>query len=202
VLLLAKHPAALINLLSQFKERQVSKEYLCLVHGKVQPPEATLNIPLGRASRDRKLFSAQPDGRPAITQYKVAQLFTDLKVPELYEDLQKSQGRGVPLELAKLSLAGLKKRLSVYQGFSLVQCWPKTGRTHQIRVHMAQIQHPLVRDQTYVGKKRKILDPLWCSRQFLHAASISFEQPRTKKKLTLTAKLPDDLIKTLNYLES
>jgi 23S rRNA pseudouridine1911/1915/1917 synthase len=180
-MILAKHPGSLVRLLSDFKQRRVEKQYLALVHGKVQAPEATLDFPLGRASRDRKLFAVRPDGRAAVTHYKVKARFTAL-------DLEK--------------IAEKDKRFSIYQGFSLLECWPKTGRTHQIRVHLAHIRHPLVGDTTYVGQKRSRLDPIWCPRQFLHAEKLSLVHPRTGEPLTLVAPLWPDLQKVLDLLVS
>jgi 23S rRNA pseudouridine1911/1915/1917 synthase len=179
VMVLAKHPGSLVALLSDFKRRRVKKQYLALVHGKVQAPEATLSFPLGRASRDRKLFAVRPDGREAVTTYRVKQRFTSLD-PE--------------------HLAQKDKRFSIYQGFSLLECWPQTGRTHQIRVHLAHIRHPLVGDTTYVGQKRSRLDPLWCPRQFLHAEKISLTHPRSQEIQEFSAPLWPDLKQVLEFL--
>ncbi len=86
-------------------------------------------------------------------------------------------------------------------GFSLVRCFPKTGRTHQIRVHMAQIGNPLVGDEVYGGRKRVERDRLWCLRHFLHAAKITFTHPATFASVTLEAALPEDLVAALEWLE-
>ncbi len=77
--------------------------------------------------------------------------------------------------------------LDIYDGLSFVEASPHTGRTHQIRVHLASIGHPIVSDETY-GK----LHPLF-PRQFLHAHEITFKQPHTQKEITLNTELPDDL---------
>src|SRR5690606_460319 len=75
VMVLAKNPGSLMNLLAQFKNRQTKKKYLALVHGKFTVPAATISEPLGRASRDRKVFAVRPDGREAVTKYAVTQTF-------------------------------------------------------------------------------------------------------------------------------
>lgn len=75
-----------------------------------------------------------------------------------------------------------------FKDFTLVEVMPKTGRTHQIRVHMASIQHPIVGDSLYGGKK----PDLGLKRQFLHAESIEFAKP-DGKRLKLSADLPDEL---------
>ena len=184
VFVCAKNPGALLHILSQFKERTVHKEYLCLTHGKFALPAGEVNVPLGRRSSDRKLFAVVPDGRPARTAYTVEHFY-----PHFNEALFTEE-------------TGQKaSRLSMYQGFSLVRCLPKTGRTHQIRVHMAHLQHPLVGDEKYVGRKRARTDILWCPRQFLHAASITFVHPRSKKKVTFQAPLPDDLQAALEFVK-
>ncbi len=198
VLLIAKNPGALVNLLAQFRERKIEKEYLALVHGKVKAPQATLSFPLGRASRDRKLFAVQADGREAVTQYQVEQLFSGLDIPLALAQIRASINADE--SLSKITDTQLIKRLSVYQGFSLVKCWPKTGRTHQIRVHLAHITHPIVGDITYVGKKRQQLDPWWCPRHFLHAQKLTLTHPRTGERMTLTAPLTSDLEQVLELL--
>jgi 23S rRNA pseudouridine1911/1915/1917 synthase len=188
VLVLAKNPGVLVALLRQFKERQTEKKYLALVHGKFQVPEAIISEPMGRASRDRKLFAVRPDGREAVTRYKVQKVFQNLDVTVISEK-------------ASIKLAELERRFRIYEGFSLVECWPKTGRTHQIRVHLAHIKHPIVSDTTYLGRKRQVLDPLWCPRQFLHAAELTFTHPVSQEKLTFSAQLAPDLLEVLELLD-
>ncbi|MCB9801127.1 MAG: RluA family pseudouridine synthase [Pseudomonadales bacterium] len=184
VFVCAKHPGALLSLLTQFRERTVQKRYTCLTHGKFALPQGEVNVPLGRKSNDRKAFAVVADGRPALTKYAVESFYPEID------------------EAALMSAAHLKKkpRLTMYQGFSLVSCWPKTGRTHQIRVHMAHLQHPLVGDSKYVGKKRARADELWCPRQFLHAAEIELTHPRTRARATFTAPLAEDLQAALEFL--
>jgi 23S rRNA pseudouridine1911/1915/1917 synthase len=182
VLVLAKNPGSLVNLLAQFKNREVSKEYLCLVHGKFNLNQGTVALPLGRSSRDRRHFAVDLEGRVAVTEYRVEKWYSSLDTSQINTQIE-------------------KKYLGVYQqGFSLVSCMPKTGRTHQIRVHLSAIQHPLVGDITYVGRKRAKLDPVWCPRQFLHAAQIRFKHPRTGEALSFSAELSPDLAQVLAYL--
>jgi 23S rRNA-/tRNA-specific pseudouridylate synthase len=74
-----------------------------------------------------------------------------------------------------------------FNGSSLLEARPKTGRTHQIRVHLAAIGHPIVGDRVY-GKRSPLVE-----RQFLHAARITFDHPRTGERMTLEAPLAADL---------
>jgi 23S rRNA pseudouridine1911/1915/1917 synthase len=181
VIVMAKHPGSLANLLRQFRLRETEKMYTCLVHGKFEFPADTLNLPLGRSLFNRTKFAVAAEGRQAETRYEVVSAYEQLN-PELVATLTTPQERN------------LKKRFQKgYQGFSLVHCWPKTGRTHQIRVHMSHIKHPIVSDVTYLGKKRLALDLLWCPRLFLHASQLTFTHPRTGKRLTFEAPLWADL---------
>lgn len=84
-----------------------------------------------------------------------------------------------------------------YHDFSLVEVSPKTGRMHQIRVHMASIGHPIAGDKVYGGNK-KITEGI--TRQFLHAYYLSFSLP-SGRKLALEAGLPEDLEQVLTKLE-
>jgi 23S rRNA-/tRNA-specific pseudouridylate synthase len=92
-------------------------------------------------------------------------------------------------------------RSKSYQGFSLVELFPKTGRTHQIRVVLKHLGHPIVGDSKYVGKKRIKKDVLWCSRQFLHASEIEFVHPYKNNSVSFKAPLAKDLIQSLDLLE-
>lgn len=81
--------------------------------------------------------------------------------------------------------------------FSLVEFFPKTGRTHQIRIHAKHIGHPIVGDEFYAGRKTARSDRSWCPRLFLHAASIKFVHPTSKELVRFETDLPEDLRKLL-----
>lgn len=188
VLVMAKNPGALLNLLAQFKQRQTKKTYLALVHGKLAEKSGQIVAPLARNPHNRLKFAVDDAGRQAITDYEVQQEFSGLR-----EDFL--------LELADAHHLRTKKVKELYQaGFSLVKLQPKTGRTHQIRVHMQASGHPLVTDLLYAGKKRATVDQLWCARQFLHASVLELAHPRSKQPLRLEASLADDLAKSLQEL--
>jgi 23S rRNA pseudouridine1911/1915/1917 synthase len=99
-------------------------------------------------------------------------------------------------------LAGGRDSVTAYRvidrfdGSSLVEARPKTGRTHQIRVHFAAIGHPIVGDRVY-GKRSTLV-----ARQFLHAARITFDHPRTVERITLDAPLAPDLETALARLRA
>lgn len=169
VLLIAKTPEAFIELQRQFKEREIEKTYIALVHGKFEREQGIINASVGRLPWNRERFGILPGGREAETRYKVKQVF------------------------ARLS----KSDKGQTEYFSLVEFYPKTGRTHQIRVHAKYLHHALVSDTFYAGRKTSRRDREWCPRLFLHAAKISFTHPETKKRVTVESLLPDDLQKVL-----
>lgn len=87
------------------------------------------------------------------------------------------------------------------QSFSLIACFPKTGRTHQIRVHLRYVNHSLVGDKVYAERKTIKKDLLLTSRIFLHAEQISFTHPSSNKKVTFKALLPTDLREVVEKLK-
>ncbi|GIK83496.1 MAG: pseudouridine synthase [Patescibacteria group bacterium] len=184
ILLVAKHPGSLLELLKQFRVREVKKQYVCLTHGKFGMPKGEVSAPIGRRSSNRKLFGIVSDGRPAVTEYEVQKYYPNFDEQRLLQETGEKE-----------------LRFSSYNGFSLVNCFPKTGRTHQIRVHLAHLAHPIVGDIFYVGKKRRKLDALWCKRHFLHAQTIEFIHPRTKQRMSVSAGLSKDLQEVLSYLQ-
>jgi 23S rRNA pseudouridine1911/1915/1917 synthase len=171
ILLIGKTLQALSNLMKQFRKRQVAKTYEVLVHGKFQPTLGEIRAPIRRSLTNRHHFEVHIGGKPAETGYQVIQYLIH---PQIHE----------------------------YQGgFSRVRCYPKTGRTHQIRVHMRLVGHPLVSDLLYGPKRRIKLDLTWCPRHFLHASQIQFAHPSTGKTMSIQSKLPDDLRTALEHLE-
>src|SRR5207302_9602983 len=88
-------------------------------------------------------------------------------------------------------------RLARFDSSDLLLAHLHTGRTHQIRVHLASIGHPVVGDDTYGGGGGRKLSGLPSQRHFLHAAWLGFKHPVTGKDLEFRAPLPDDLAKSL-----
>jgi 23S rRNA pseudouridine1911/1915/1917 synthase len=95
------------------------------------------------------------------------------------------------------------KRLNVLTDAALVECRLETGRTHQVRVHMASIGHPLIGDPVY-GRTRKthgkLLKELGFHRQALHAAELGFTHPVTKSRLSFSSAMPTDMQELFNAL--
>ena len=90
------------------------------------------------------------------------------------------------------------KVLKRFKDFSLVEVYPQSGRTHQIRVHLAVLGHPVVGDRVYGSKKSEVL--LGVRRQLLHAYSLEFS-PSAGHRLRLAANMPEDMSKIIRYLE-
>lgn len=84
--------------------------------------------------------------------------------------------------------------------YSLTEFYPKTGRTHQIRIHSKHLHHPIVSDEFYAGRKRSRSDRQWCPRMFLHAYKINFLHPETRARVEYKAELHEDLQKSLEKL--
>lgn len=99
-------------------------------------------------------------------------------------------------------------RYSVIQSFqkdqakySLLELMPLTGRTHQIRIHLKHIGHPVVSDEFYAGRKTARNDRRWCPRLFLHAKAINLYHPVSGEKINFVSDLPDDLKNAVATLE-
>lgn len=187
VLLVAKTKIAFSNLQKQFFERTVSKKYQALVHGKFSQDNYQIETKLERSRKDRKKFQVGKSGREAETGFNIDKL--------LLFDLDKFAN------LISQYNRNRKKYLeNNAQNYSLLKVFPKTGRTHQIRVHLADFKHPLVSDPAYCPSRLFDFDKSWCPRLFLHAAQIEFLHPKSKKLVSFSSDLPIDLQKALQYL--
>lgn len=88
------------------------------------------------------------------------------------------------------------------ESFSLLELRPKTGRTHQIRIHLKYLGHPIVSDEFYAGRKTARNDRKWCPRLFLHASEISFDHPINGRNMAFKSQLPRDLKFSLDSLHA
>jgi 23S rRNA pseudouridine1911/1915/1917 synthase len=181
VIVVAKSMPAFQQLARQFKERRVKKEYLALVWGKPKDECGIIDRPIGRHRLDRKRMSsiyALAKKREAVTEWSVEKCFRH----------------------------GNKPFGSYW--VSLLRLTPQTGRTHQIRVHLADLGYPLVGDKVY-GRKQphptvksangSSVDSF--SRQALHAVRLSLFHPRTGVLKEFYAPLAEDIESLLKTLE-
>ncbi|KKT87459.1 MAG: Pseudouridine synthase [Microgenomates group bacterium GW2011_GWA1_Microgenomates_45_10] len=182
LLLTAKTVDAFGSLTSQFKERQIKKSYQALVHGKVES-SGKVEIPVGRLPWNRERFGVLPQGKKAATSYTVAG----------YHVLSET----VKQKLIKLVKKNYRNQNEIY---TLLDLQPETGRTHQIRVHLKSLNHPIVADDFYAGRKTARIDRLWCPRLFLHAGYLGFVHPVSNKWVEFTLTLPADLVEVLAKL--
>lgn len=184
IMVIAKTQSTQDDLQAQFKERKIKKEYLALVHGRIEKG-GVIEGNIGRNPGNREKFTVMEDGREAITEYEpVKQLTMDnAKLTNIFADFNKIQMR---------KLRGMN-----YNQFTLLRCLPKTGRTHQIRVHLKYINSPIVADEKYAGRKMFRLDRRWCPRLFLHAKKIGFLHPQKGEWMEFESELPKDLREVL-----
>lgn len=190
VLVVAKTQKALEHLQSQFKERVVKKQYLALVHGTLEK-EQTVKGAITRNPGNREKFIVLDDdeSREAETKFQPTSnlKFKISNWEAVFGDLNKIQTR--------------KLERSNYNQFTLVDCFPMTGRTHQIRVHLKHIGFPIISDEKYGGRKTVRLDRRWCPRQFLHAAKLELNHPASGKRMEFESQLPEDLKHALSLLD-
>lgn len=182
LLVVAKTESVFLNLQTQFKNREVSKKYVAMVHGNVVQNEGVVDTPIMRIGKFGKfgVSHLRQIGREATTGFKVVSRY------ELPSDYFIVLGAN----LSKPRLNYLKVHAKNY---TLLSVFPKTGRTHQIRVHLKSIGNPIVSDLIYSPAKLLKFDLGWCPRLFLHAAEIQFTHPKTKKIVDFKADLPKDL---------
>ncbi len=157
LLIIAKNDKAHINMSNQIKDRLVKKIYYALVRGVVSENEATIDMPIGRSSKDRKKMAVTKNGKEAVTHFKVLERF---------------------------------------RKYTLLEVKIDTGRTHQIRVHLSEIGHPVVGDEVYSNGKNEF----GIKGQLLHAKSLDFRHPITGTEMHLEAELPKEFVDVLQQL--
>ena len=162
LLLVAKTDDAYHGLVDALRERRVERRYLALVDGLPARSRARIEAPIGRDPRDRMRFAVVADGREAITRYVV------------------------------LAQGAAQTRDEGARPVCLLACRLETGRTHQIRVHLSSIGHPVCGDATYRADVR-LSRALGLHRPFLHAASLALDHPVTGARLEVAEPVPDDL---------
>lgn len=179
VIIVAKHEQAFHGLALQFEERKVVKEYLALVWGKMKQERGAIERPIGRHRSDRKRMSSLYSlsrKREAATEWQLEQFFR----------VGTSESR--------------------FSWVSWLRVKPRTGRTHQIRVHLADQGYPIVGDRVYGSRRQSVSDPLAprelleFPRQALHAERMQLKHPRTGAPLDLRAPLFSDMEGLLDRL--
>ncbi|MEK7572656.1 MAG: RluA family pseudouridine synthase [Patescibacteria group bacterium] len=188
VMLLAKNKKTYEFLKSQFsapaleiaqggladRQNRIKKTYIAIVNGWVKNDHGIINKPIGRSPKDFRRHLAgrgvRGELREAITEYKVLKRF-ELEA----EDCNFFYARGSQPVLGEGRSA--KKNYNAPLKFSYLEIHPKTGRTHQIRVHMKYLNHPVVCDSLYNPKGAC---PLGLNRLALHAKSIEFKNLKGK----------------------
>lgn len=169
LLVLAKSDKAAMDLAKQFFDHTVDRKYVALVWGNFEEEEGTITGHVGRHIRFRKIMDVYPDGehgKEAITHFRVLERFNYV---------------------------------------TLVECQLETGRTHQIRVHMQHIGHSLFNDDTYGGdrivkgtiftKYKQFVENCFtiCPRHALHAKTLGFTHPRSRKRMEFYSEVPSDM---------
>lgn len=157
LLMVAKNNKAHKILAEELSNKETHRKYIALVWGVIPNDTGTINAPIGRNPNDRKKMAIMPNGKKAITHFKV---------------------------------------IKRYKKATLIELILETGRTHQIRVHMEYINHPVVNDPVY--GRRKIIDN---SGQCLHAQELGFKHPKTKEYMQFTSELPQSFTNILTKFE-
>lgn len=159
----AKNDKAHNALADQLKSHTVTRKYIAVVHGQLEHQQGTVDAPIGRDAKDRKMYTVtNKNSKHAVTHFVVVERLTEHTVLELQLE---------------------------------------TGRTHQIRVHMKYIGHPLVGDPMY-GPSRQKVTHRWIEGQALHAGVLGFDHPRTGESMEFESPLPDDMQALLELLRN
>jgi len=178
LMVIARTPQAHESLSRQIKEREITKVYLALVQGHPEPHQGTVEAPIARHPRSRQRMGIVPGGRYASTQYRTLRLFRDFVT-------------GTPQRRSRRAVLQQGAVAEGKRGFALLEVRPHTGRTHQIRVHMSALGHPVAGDAKYGGRVP------FLRRQFLHAYRLGFRLPPTETYAEFTSPLPPDLEEAL-----
>lgn len=253
VMVAAKTDEAHWKLGRQFELRQTDKRYLAIVEGLMEADADVIEHPIGpspskaKGQREKMVVRHDEAGKHAVTIYRVRQRFGVGTVPGgtgfqpvLREPTNATSTPSLPPHLRPSLMAALQEHRSPLsgtsvarpaptphaqnqRGFTLVELELKTGRTHQIRVHLSHMGYPIVGDDLYgghhstaemlVGAKGKSTegggptsvargDGMVIARQALHAAMLTFVHPITEQKMTFSAPLRSDMLETLRLLRS
>lgn len=168
----------------QFEHRQVDKRYLAIVHGRLEPDIDIVELPIGphpsreKGYREKYVVRHDDLGKPAVTIFRVRERYV------------------VPNSKRPDGTVG-------DEHYTLVELELKTGRTHQIRVHMSELGHPIVGDDMYGGKPFvNAAGEVMLHRQALHATVLGFKHPIAGKEMVFTAPLRGELAEVAKALRA
>mmetsp|Transcript_20190 Transcript_20190/g.60902 ORF Transcript_20190/g.60902 Transcript_20190/m.60902 type:complete len:541 (-) Transcript_20190:7-1629(-) len=179
VLLVGKSLLATREIHRQFRRRTIGKTYLAIAAGMPTEAQFTVDAAIGRHATEKLARATQGgrDGQEARTAFRVL-----------------SSSPSADLQGASSPLSPVRKEPIATMGACLVQCFPLTGRTHQIRVHLGHAGHPIIGDEIY-GLRGD-----WIGRQALHAATLQVEHPATGEPITFTAPPKQDFKRAMDML--
>ena len=145
VVLIAKNSETAGELGKIWEVRAVQKEYLAIVHGHVRDDHGLIDAPLGKDERSRVAIKdcVRPDGAPSQTEYWVERRFSRLSIGPTCRSARTRGSASLPVAPSTLNPQP--------STFSLLRLIPRTGRKHQIRLHLAHLGHPIVGDKIYGG---------------------------------------------------
>lgn len=199
VMLVAKTDEAHWRLARQFENRTIQKTYLAIVHGIPMLSSDVIDAPIGKDKFMREKMAVrkiESGAKEAVTRYEVMETFGG------------TVGRDPPYLLHNGEFPKDQKNAPPPGQFSMMKLSPKTGRTHQLRVHLSHVGHPIVGDTMYGGRVVETTDAVDSpehfrfDRQALHAYQITFTHPVTLKPMTLEAPLRDDILRLERLLKS
>jgi len=164
IMVIAKTDQAHRHLAAQFKHHTITRVYEALIFGVPKKGHGTIELAIGRDSKERKKFSARTSNpKQSVTEYRVERRF------------------------AKIA--------------SHVVLFPRTGRTHQLRVHLTSLGHPILGDPTYGGRKVCFVEDVAIPRVMLHARTLGFQHPATGELHEYTRSFPSDIDEVVQYLD-
>lgn len=168
-LLICKNDLAHQKMAVQLKNHSITRKYHAIVHGSMNEDEGTISSPIGRHPIDRKKMSTHAaNAKNAVTHYKVLERFEKCVFTKEHPLIQNT-GQGRPKD------------------YTYVECTLETGRTHQIRVHLSSIGHPVLGDDVYGPAKC----PFRLQGQTLHAKILGIMHPSTGEHMEFDAPLPE-----------
>ena len=161
-LVIAKNQEAFENLKQQFKDHTIKKKYVAIIYGWLRDERGIIDRPIGRSSSNIRAWSVGNSARGEMRE-----AITRFVVRKKFQ-------LGSDHDAAK---------------YEIVDLYPQTGRTHQLRVHLASLDHPIVGDPIYSGNRTTTLA---IHRTALHAEKITF-QDREGNPVEVSAPIPDDM---------